>query len=345
MCGGSISMKNIFVLWIDDENREEDATNKSYEIDDLNILWISPNDFINNIESMYNINNLNNNKKPDLFLIDYYLNHNATADGDKFTRKGISVAGEVLEHFPNVPIYGISNLEELSEKISPSALEIFDKILPMTDFEDNGDKILYNDAYDYWKLNLKNLDIGRLVNLLKVPKQSLQDIAIVLPKQELPTTKKIDKYFDGKKVSRWIQNTLLKYPGPLYDDLYLSTYLGIHISELPKISKVIKSSQYNGIFSKSMKKNYWWMSDVKNRIYKLRKDDDYNLYPWDFVPIKFKIKKVSKCAVCNKRYPETVGIFSGGVSERKPVHIHCSKPSDKIMKKLHFEEIREFDLD
>lgn len=71
---------------------------------------------------------------------------------------------------------------------------------------------------------------------------------------------------DGKwtvpKMSKWIRNVVMRYPGILYDDLYCATKLGIDVSSfnLPEVQQLFVSTKYDGIFSGFGRR--WWVRRV-----------------------------------------------------------------------------------
>jgi hypothetical protein len=72
---------------------------------------------------------------------------------------------------------------------------------------------------------------------------------------------------------------------------------------------------------------------------KFPEDDSIDLT--QLAPKLFRLdeSKLSKCAVCGKGYPETVG-FSAMTKNMKPVHYRCSVPHPEKTRMTYFEEER-----
>src|SRR5271157_830050 len=94
----------IRILWIDDDcvNHKEDAKNLEYEMPNLTIEIIHPTILEKKLKSK--------TKKPDLFLVDYFLNQTPSPDNKKFPDKGLTTAGRLKENYLELPVYGVSHL-------------------------------------------------------------------------------------------------------------------------------------------------------------------------------------------------------------------------------------------
>lgn len=60
------------------------------------------------------------------------------------------------------------------------------------------------------------------------------------------------------EISRWLRNTVIKFPGILYDELTTATRLGISLDSFnqPSVLALFDETQYRGVFS-SFKKRWW----------------------------------------------------------------------------------------
>lgn len=60
------------------------------------------------------------------------------------------------------------------------------------------------------------------------------------------------------QTAHWIRNTVMKYPGILYDDLTAATRLGISLDafETPQVQELLQGARYRGVFDSHQQ--YWW---------------------------------------------------------------------------------------
>jgi hypothetical protein len=338
----------IQVLWVDDEieDREPDKESLQKKNENLRIKLIHPD---NLLESL-------NIEKPDLFLIDYYLNERALVKKGsflkgtkKFPYKGLTADSIIREKFPDIPIYCTSkNYTELKkDPVYYLICLTFDRFLDLKDIQNYGDKILFLDAFDFKQIReSKKKDISFIFHLLHAPEEDNEKLLLTLPSS---LREGLYQNIEGNSLilAKWINNVLFQNPGILYNDIYSATFLGITLNEFRRIAlseDKIKTAQYTGIFSQT-NKLFWWKSKLLHNVFSFEKIVKYpDKSPWIVAPDMLKIPKKSrtKCIFCDKEYPECVGINLTNPSDYSPVHIRCSEPYLKRKTELYFEEFRGF---
>jgi len=333
---------SIRILWIDDDyvNHEDDAKNLESEISNLTVEIIHPVDLEKKLKLKI--------KKPDLFLVDFFLNQIPAPDGRIFPDRGLTVAGRLKERYPELPIYGVSHEEKrgMFDTDAQAAKSVFDKQLTFETVQNNGAKILYWDARDFRIIRIaKKEDIDALLSTLKAPESIKDRFHLVLPdalRQGLGTKKEGNSIAFG----RWILEKFLTTPGFLYDDLHAATHLGLTETVFRRISKNKKFNRikYSGIFSKTSP-DLWWVSELNNLVFsspKVKKIDSDAT--WEIAPTIFGIagEECSKCVVCSDPYPELVGINLDNENKLAPVHYRCSESYPSKKREMFFDEIRGF---
>jgi hypothetical protein len=333
---------SIRILWIDDDyvNHEDDAKNLESEISNLTVEIIHPVDLEKKLKSKI--------KKPDLFLVDFFLNQIPAPDGRIFPDRGLTVAGKLKERYPELPIYGVSHEEKrgMFDTDAQAAKSVFDKQLTFETVQNDGAKILYWDARDFRIIRIAEKEnIDALLSTLKAPESIKDRFQLVLPdalRNGLGTKKEGNSIAFG----RWILEKFLPTPGFLYDDLHAATHFGLTETAFKRISKEkrFKKIKYSGIFSKTSS-DLWWVSELNNLVFsspKAKKIDSDTT--WEIAPSIFGISGVesSKCVVCNEPYPELVGINLDDENKLLPVHYRCSEPYPSKKRELFFDEIRGF---
>ena len=270
----------------------------------------------------------------------------------KIPRKGWSVASQIRETIPNIPIYGVSALDYPQHYILKAyEKEYYDKLLTMTELEELGSRILYYDSLDFRKIrSTEKKDVKVIFKLLLTPKSSKNQILQVLPEIFIHGINdfKSNENPQSNSISfgRWVIREFLSYPGPLYDKLYTETHLGVTDRGFKKIKKEFEKAEYKVIFSKGFGENRWWVSELDRLLFSNKKAKKfYDLSPWVLAPKIFNIKEKTKCIICDGDYPETVGINKDNIDIKEPVHYSCSIPHPTIKRKIFYEEIRAYPID
>jgi hypothetical protein len=333
---------HIRILWVDDEceNHEEDARNLEHEIPNFTIEIIHPTELERKLKSK--------TKKPDLCLVDYFLNQTPSSENKKFPDRGLTAVGSLKENYLELPVYGVSHLvnDGMFDTAAQAANSVFDKIFTFQTIQNDGAKILYWDARDFKKIrNTEKENIDALLTTLEAPESIKSRLQLVLPdafRKGLGTKKEGNSIAFG----RWVYEKFLQTPGFLYDDLHAATHLGLTETAFKRISqnKKFKKIKYSGVFSKTSP-DLWWVSELNNVIFsspKAKKMDCNTT--WEIAPSIFGIsdEECSQCIVCNESYPELVGINLDDENKLAPVHYRCSEPYPSKKRELFFDEIRGF---
>ena len=338
------------ILWIDDEKQDhsEDAKNLGHAQTELSVNIIHPSDLQIEFSAMKTSGNI-----PDLFLVDYFLDQVRHGKEEKFAQRGLSVAGIIREIEPERPIYVVTQKETKKTGVfgseARSAKDYFDKILTFKELQREGHNILYYDALDYRSIrDSRRRRLGAIFDLLKASEEIRDKLKLVLPSELRNglSSKTGSTQPEGNVIAfaKWTREILLAIPGLVYDEMHASTFLGMTIGAFQKVQPKLQKAKYSGIFSKA-KQDLWWVLELNNIVFanpKARKIQKTNL--WEVAPLVFNIGEdgLSKCAVCGKAFPETVGTNVLDDSDFRPIHFRCSIPHPKKKRELYFDEPRGF---
>lgn len=350
------------IWWVDDDFLDSSRDNyrvlKLYKKDNrLAIEGFAPLDFEKKLE--------NTKKAPELFLIDYKLNEIENPEGIKYAYTGTGLVGRIRDKFPEHPIYMVSRILEKRHLIED--VDLFDRLLmheSLTDREKTAKEIMINDALDYQKIRrIRNRhSIKPILNLLNIPKGEIKYFEELLPEQLKggigdPTvhssTGNIEFTYQlsgAIRFARWTKRNLLLHPGPLYNDLYAATFLGMSEKYFVKsfIDKYTSfnnkvTALYRGIFSQSSEKRLWWKGELARYVLS---QDESNEFPvtdiWRYAPqvLRLERKHMSKCSVCGELYPETVAHDPDDKNRMMPAHWRCSEVDASYQPKIGFEQLR-----
>lgn len=342
--GDSSLSETITVCWIDDDlEHREDVKNIEHKNKKLQISFFHPNDFLDKLGDGFGKN------IPDLFLIDYYLDRKGDGNKDKYEYKGLTLAGTIRETFPNHPIYAMTN--DLAKKTGPFASRsyatqsLFDDIYEYNTLQAQGHNILYYDAVDYKILrDTRKNSVKALFQTLNAPEHQYEMLELILP-NELQSGLGTNQSGNCIAYARWIKNELMRYPGFLYDVNYNANYLGTTPEVFDaKLSSKFKNVRYTGVFSNSQK-TLWWVSEIDKKLFSYKKAKGMSsVNAWEVAPKIFNLsqKELSKCGICGKIFPETIGVNVNNPEDIRPIHISCSEPHPKIRPRLYYDEIRAF---
>ncbi len=195
---------------------------------------------------------------PDLFLIDYELSK-VQQGGRKVSYKGQTLAAELRGRFPELPILLTTNegvLGGLSEATERQLLHMadFDALIKKETFVENPEKTreeVFQIAQGFqhlitisrrnWKALSDALDAS------EEEKELLQEAAPPLFGDRWVTV----------EAAGWIRNTILRFPGILYDPVHAATHLGISLESFEKseVQKLLHAA-YNGVFAPT--DGRWW---------------------------------------------------------------------------------------
>jgi len=345
--------EEVRVVWVDDDtSRREDAKNLQHRRPNLKVELLSPLE----LESVLGDAEWKD-AKPDLFLLDYYLDRSNDEQGNRFAHKGLTVAGQIRETLPEHPIYMVTaktdaeDEPELGQE-TRAARATFDRLLSLNILKSEGANILYHDALDYRAIRqCKEADLGALIGLLKPPQDETERLRLVLPtglREGLRRSESSDRLYVGDAISfaAWVRGLLLAVPGILYDELYAATHLGVNDDGFRRLIDKLEEARYEGVFSKTTPKR-WWVSKLNDLVFRHgNAHGAASSDPRKIGPQVFEVGEgdLAKCGVCGERNPETVGVSLENEADSRPVHFKCSRPHPRRKKELYFDEYRAFDL-
>lgn len=310
--------EKLIIWWIDDkEEDKEDADSLENEIGSaLKVIFSQPNSALEKLEIFEN--------PPDLFLVDWNLR-----EFSDFPGEGMTMEGRIREEFSNTPIYAFSlAADSRTFQKKEIAQERFEKLVSYDDLQNKRKREdIYEDACWYKKVRKAQQENDKIVNLLKVPEESKDELQRALPegmKKTVPND--IDNNIGGSlKFTRWVRRKLFRKPGILGDKLRVATQLGMEEEVFEDYFDFVESARYRGIFHNTEKK-YWWMRKLNSIIFKQAKEKDIKgSKPWKLVPeiVELGESDYAKCAECGEKYPQTVARDLHNNKEY-PVHYRCS---------------------
>lgn len=310
----------IKTIYIDDEDSELRRYKRKFE-NDKN----AKNQFeIITLNSQKEIGALLNEVKaenPELILVDYDLAK--PKDGLLIGVSGAALSTALREEFPVVPIVLFTKIDFLGiQKLNPKVLSSLDETIYKSDiFKEDGENldILHKLAIGYKQL--RNTESKSWDNLLRIIGAHEIDYD-VLKLSEPPTISESGwSVFD---VADWIRNTLIKYPGILYDPVNSATFLGISKDAFisAPIQELFSDAKYSTVFAP--KKGRWWKSKLQEIAESIMEEHERDLivrkgFPLAWERINDKQIERSKCVFCGESPPEWVCYIL-----KKPVMIECS---------------------
>lgn len=200
-----------------------------------------------------------NDHPPDLFLIDYELSKEQEG-GRKVSYRGKTLATELRGRFPELPILLITSegvLEGLSEPIERQLFHMadFDELVKKDTFDEDPENTrekVYRIAQGFQHLKtISRKDWEALSDALganEEEKELLQEAAPPL----------LEKSWVVVEAAEWIRNTVLRFPGILYDPVHAATHLGISLNSFKKseVQKLLRKAAYDGVFAPT--DGRWW---------------------------------------------------------------------------------------
>ena len=307
-------------IYIDDEDGELEIYKRKFENDGN-----AKNQFeIITLNSQKEIGALLNEVKaenPELILVDYDLAK--PKDGLLIGVSGAALSTALREEFQDVPIVLFTKIGILRiQNLNPKVLASLDETIYKSNlFKEDGKNldVLHKLAIGYKEL--RNTESKTWINLLRIIGAHEIDYD-VLKLSEPPTISESGwSVFDA---ADWIRNTLIKYPGILYDPVNSATFLGISkdafISD--PIQELFSDAKYSTVFAP--KEGRWWKSKLQEIAESIMEEDDRDLVVRKGFPMAWErdhgesIKR-SKCVFCEKSPAEWVCYIL-----KEPVMIECS---------------------
>ena len=310
----------IKTIYIDDEDGELKKYKQKFERDDRakNIFEMV---ILNSQKGIRDLIEDVKNENPELILVDYDLAK--PKDGLLIGVSGAALSTALREEFPEVPIVLFTKIDFLGiQKLNPKVLSSLDEtIYKSYVFKEDGINldILHKLAIGYKEL--RNAESKTWINLLTIIGAPETDYDF-LKLSEPPTISESEwSVFDA---ADWIRNTLIKYPGILYDPVNSATFLGISkdafISD--PIQELFFNAKYSTVFAP--KEGRWWKSKLQEIAESIMEEHERDLivrkgFPLAWERINNNPIERSKCVFSGKSPAEWVCYIL-----KEPVMIECS---------------------
>ena len=311
----------IKTVYIDDEDSELRRYKRIFENDEN-----AKNQFeIITLNSQKEIRTLLNEVKtenPELILVDFDLTK-PTNEGLLIGVSGVTLSTALREEFPDVPIVLFTKIDFLNiQKLNPKVLSSLDETIYKSDIlKEDGKNLdmLYKLGVGYKKL--RNAESKTLINLLKIIGAPEIDYDFLKLSEPPMISESGWSVFDA---ADWIRNTLIKYPGILYDPVNSATFLGISkdafISD--PIQELFSDAKYSTVFAP--KEGRWWKSKLQKIAESIMEEHERDLvvrkgFPMAWERINSNPIERSKCVFCEKSPAEWVCYIL-----KEPVMIECS---------------------
>ncbi|SMO70087.1 response regulator [Halorubrum cibi] len=315
-------MSEYTIWWIDDsEDRAKDADRLSDFAPELSVQFSGPSEAVDRLDEADNLSEV------DLVLIDWKLNEH----GD-FLGKGLTMAGKVSEELPETPLYGFSS--EVSELRATATREQFEETYDVSELQSKEGALnikLDLDSYTEIK-NVRGEGLQELIKLLDPPEAAIEDLKSIIPREYTDGLKSDPKINGGSIIEfgEWVRNRFLETPGPLWDDDWTATKIGLQPDALSGYTDELNGTKhgdatYSGIFS-HRKSRRWWSTQVIDAVVALAKNRDVRLGELTTVGevVLGESEKISVCEVCGEDYPDILAAGRDGEDADAPVHLGCS---------------------
>ena len=318
-------MSSMDFKWIDDTPERANGANNLASALNVDVEFID----VSSEDSEERLSRLIHGKEPDLIIID----HNLEDINSGVFKKGSTVATYIREKWFDCPIVSISaNVEDVDSQQRALYIDLF-PIERISQYYSNVLSIAQ--SFKGLKENRPS-NVGNLLDQLGTPEDDRLNLVTVLP-----TTLKHD--FANKsllvEIAQWIKLVLLKRPGFLLDQIWVSTLIGLRQESFLKVEHYFIEAKYKGYFANENEPR-WWKSEVLTRIYELV---DVGNYPWEkgrFLP-EISEQDFSVCHASQEPFPETVAfIDTAGDALQVPIKIKYSYLHPDYESLLNFEDIR-----
>jgi len=202
--------------------------------------------------------------KPSLILLDFDLTK-PDSKGNVIGISGVTLSTELRQKFPDVPIvlftrksvFNIDNYSDIKQTLSSLDFILYKQDVFKTN--SNSPDFLYYLAEGFKKLrDTKPKNWEKLLKVIKAPKNDHDNLKLADP----PIYSEQESKWSVSKAVKWIHDTLLYYPGLLYDSVHAATLLGISEKAFLKndIQKFFKGAKYSVILSPP--EGRWWKSQL-----------------------------------------------------------------------------------
>lgn len=251
--------------------------------------------------------------RPEIFLVDFDLSR-PDEDGNVIGISGVTLTTELRQKYPEIPIVlftrkSVFRIHDFSDKTR--TLSSIDYILykndlfrPKSPFLD----YLYELASGFRTLRRRKVrNWENLLRTLKAPKGDYDSLALADP----PIASAGKSTWSVSEAAKWVHDTLVKYPGILYDDVHAATLLGISRKEFlsEEIQKCFAKAKYSELFPPP--DGRWWKSKLLTLAMMMMSEAELQSplregFPAAWTRIKGVPLKRSKCVYSREESPEWV---------------------------------------
>jgi CheY-like chemotaxis protein len=311
--------------WIDDNPERIDAANTLGDALEVRVDFVD----VSTTESDVSLSQLLEAQEPDLIIID----HNLEDIESGVFKKGSTVATYIRERWFDCPIISISaDIVDIDSQQRALYVDLF-PIEKISKYYSN----ILSIATSFRDLKAKRPStVDEFLDLLCTPEDDRINLMNILPMA-------LKHNFGNKsllvEIAHWIKFVLLKRPGFLFDQIWVSTLVGIKPESFHKVEHLFTGAKYQSYFSNENEQR-WWKSDVLALIYELI---DEGVYPWEkgrFLP-GIEEKDFSICHASGEAFPETVAYTDTSAdAEQVPIKIKYSHLHPDYESLLYFEDIR-----
>jgi hypothetical protein len=203
--------------------------------------------------------------KPDLIMLDHVFSK--TGRKNLYRIAGSTVAHILRRTWSDVPMVCVTGmLENPSLRKKHSDRDSENQYLELFQYETLLARVdeLYVIANDFKKVVKANLSSGNdVAKFLNVPANDKNIFVSSLPYEFQLSADASTPH----RISRWILQVLMHYPGFLYSELRTATMLGLSLEGFTKVKDEFKAAAYKGPFAK--KDNpLWWVDRVREILFK-----------------------------------------------------------------------------
>lgn len=198
--------------------------------------------------------------RPDIVFVDYQLVTAAAAQQAGPTQ-GSTVAAQLREKFPEIPILLITRGTLFNRGGLEASRDVpgaFDDILIKGEISRHLDKERQRVLSIIRGFKSLRLCADRSIQGLYGLLQATEDEMELLDRAAPPRPPRGGDRWRVTEAARWVRNTVIEYPGILYDPLHAASFLGISeksfLTEAPQ--KFFAKARYNGIFAPM--EGRWW---------------------------------------------------------------------------------------
>ena len=274
---------------------------------------------------------------PSLVILDHILDKTTTTN--PIFQKGSTIAEAIKEKWPFCPVVGITNVDNLQD-IDLRTKGTYDALFPYYDFGKYIARIKAIRKGFALVTRIKAKTAHKLIHLLKPPEDDIERLVAALP-DDLKEKGYSKDASVASRLHRWV-NHLVERPGFLFDDLWAATFLGLNEVGFKKVVSHFERARYHGVFAHDQdQERRWWSSRITEHLYKVCKPvvGEMSWQAGRRLP-SINEEHFSRCHVCRKEYPETVGYLDTKINERRAMHMKCTVLHPHHKRELYFEDIR-----